>query len=276
MPVMTLRFLVPSAFALLTVAWAGPAFAQSPLSEGNARLELADFEGAVAAFDRIEAADSGLTRAQLVELYSLRSSAHLALGDDSAMEADIRRLAALDPDHEFGPATRPEVRQAYERFQGAAGPPLSVVAAPHEEPGAVRIDADVRGDSVDLTRSVRVRARVGDGEWLVGDRSLMLPATEGSRVQYLVEAVGPGGAVLAAEGTESAPRSYEVTGAIAAGPRQDGHLDADDGDDGGSNAIIWIAVIGGIAAAALIAVMVGVAVSGSNDSTNPDVPMIFP
>jgi hypothetical protein len=64
----------------------------------------------------------------------------------------------------------------------------------------------VSDDNAGLVQSLRVRARVSGAAWRRVERAtLEIPAAAGATVEYVAEAVGPGGAVLAQAGTDDAP-----------------------------------------------------------------------
>jgi hypothetical protein len=264
-------FLRASAIWGLLLSFASTAAAQGGISEGIELLQRAEFESAVEAFDRAERANEGLSREDLVELYIHRAGAQLALQQGARMRDDLRRLASLEPGHEFGPETRPEMVEAFEALAG--GSPISITTDLSEDPGGVRVRAEVESDPEGLTRTVRVRARIGDGDWQQGEGSLVLPAAVGGTVEYVVEAVGPGGAVLANEGTIAAPATHALGGATGTGPDPEDPLDDDDDDD--SNVGVIVGVIAGVAAVALIVAIIAIAASSGNDQTMPDPPMIF-
>jgi hypothetical protein len=253
----------------LLLSFASTVAAQGGISEGVELLQRAEFENAVQAFDRAEAASEGLTRDDLIQLYIHRASAQLALQQGARMRADLRRLASLDPRHEFGPETRPEIFEAFEALAGGA--PISLSSDVSEDPGGVRVTGQVANDSENLTRGVRIRARVGAGDWREGEGSLVLPAAVGGTVEYVVEAVGPGGAVLSNEGTSDAPATHVLGGASGSGPTSDDPLD----DDEGSNVGLIVGIVAGVAVVALIVAIIAVAASSGNDQTMPDPPMIF-
>jgi hypothetical protein len=256
---------------LFLLSFASTAAAQGGISEGIELLQRAEFESAVQAFDRAEEANEGLTREDLVELYIHRAGAQLALQQGARMRADLRKLATLEPNHEFGPETRPEMVEAFEALGG--GSPIALGTDVSEDPGGVRVSGEVSNDGEELVRRVRVRARVGDGDWQEGEDALVLPAAVGGTLEYVVEAVGPGGAVLANEGTITSPATHALGGATGVGPDPEDPLDDDDDDD--SNVGVIVGVIAGVAAVALIVAIIAIAASSGNDQTMPDPPMIF-
>ena len=248
--------------------------AQTGLERGEERLAAADFAGAVEAFEAAEANDT-LDRDQLVRLYARRSLAHLALGAQPAMEADLRKLASLAPAYEFGLEARPEIHQAFERLASEQGRPLRVSAEAEQAPGSVRVVAEVSGDTAQLTRRVRVAARTEAGQWQTeDDGELVLPVTTG-RVEYYAAAVGPGGATLAAAGSEDAPLDLTVGAGASSGAGGTPHLPPAEDDDSGGSAWIWIGIGAAVALGVIVAVVLLAGGSGESDVTQPDPPAIF-
>ncbi len=172
----------------------------SDVARGRERLQEADFEGALAAFEQAEAA-GGLDREAVVELLEGRVLAHHGLGHRGAMEQALLALVALDPQHRFGPEVPPEVRARFEQLAEASGGPLGVhVALLRGEAGLTLVARPLRAPP-GLVRQVRLLARVGEeGAWKEGTGSVDLPQADPSaRVAYLVELIGPGEAVLLRE-----------------------------------------------------------------------------
>ncbi len=169
------------------------------VERGHALLVEANFEGALAAFEQAEAG-GGLDRATLVRLLEGRVLAHHGLGHRAAMERALAELAALDPRHTFGPEVPPEVTVRFAQIVEAAGGGLAVqVRLLHGEEGYELVARPVRAPS-GLVRQVRVLARRGDASWREGLGGVTFgDLPDGEVVRYLVEIVGPGGAVLARE-----------------------------------------------------------------------------
>ena len=113
----------------------------------------------------------------------------------------------------------------------------------------MHIEASAVSDITGLVTDVRVFARVGEAPYTGDADTVTIEAANGSVVSYYVEAVGPGGSVVAREGTEGAPRSIPVGAPIV----------AETADEGGNTAL-WVtliivgalAVAGGVVAAVLL------------------------
>lgn len=269
------------ALVVLAAAAAAPsatARAHAIVDEGIRKIENAEFRDAIQTFERAEAADD-LTREDLIALYENRAVAWLAVGDEDAMEADVRRLASLDPDHVFGPAMRPEVRAAFVRVRGSTeGPPRVDVEASRDD-DAVSLRATVTRDPTELVRDVRVFGRAAGGEWLSGSRTLVVPAPADVTVEHYAEAVGAGGAVLASAGSETSPlraagTTSGTSGGVGGGALVGGDGTGDDDDGGGGSLAIWVAA-GIVAAGAIVGVVLLATSGGDSDVTQPSAPIVF-
>jgi len=155
-----------------------------------------------------EAERSSLDREGVVTLLRLRALVRYATEDRQAMREDLGRLAALGE----GPADAPPpVRSAYEEAV-AETTPLELVTEVVDLPGGVTVTATVTGDHRDLVEAVRVGARSGDVFQEATDDAVTVPVNGGTEVAHYARALGPGGAVLLADGTPDDPRVHVVTG----------------------------------------------------------------
>lgn len=192
------------------------------------------------------------------------------------MEADLRRLASLEPTHRFGPEARPEIHNAFERLSSAQGSPMSVVAQAEARAGAVHVTAAVRGDPLRLVRSVRVSARADGGAWQTEEGGeVVLPIASGA-IEYYAVAIGPGGAALASVGSEHAPLRLTLGGTVAGAdpslvPSAGGE---GEGEGDGTEAWPWIA-LGGVLGVTLVVVVIALLTGGESDVTQPGAPRIF-
>lgn len=227
------------------------------LAQAIAHVEDADFASALAAFENAESS-SELTREDLARLYSHRATVHFALGEQRAMEADLARLVALDPEAALPASAPPPVHEALERARASVRPPtLSAEARPTGTGVEVRARADQHG--ADLVRSLRAYARrERDEEWRRGDAgAVSIDAAPGDTVLWYAEAIGPGGAVLLSEGSRVDPGALVVPVPVAS-------------DAGGGDETTWWLVGGGAAAAvvgAVVAVVAVVTTSGEPSTT---------
>jgi hypothetical protein len=231
---------------------------RAQLDEARARYEEADFDSALAALARAERG-SDLDADGVIELFRLRALVHLGMGDQDAMREDVRALILLRPGVELDETTPPEVREAADAIRGELAP-LRVEATLEPTDEGARIDAAVSGDVAELVRAVRVHTRVAGGSWLTGAPPVSLDVPGGAQLAYRAEAIGPGGAVIAEDGTAADPRTWSSSAAVS--------------DDGGGSP--WVLIgIGGALAVGLGVVLAVVLTSGGsqNDNTQPTLPM---
>lgn len=235
--------------ALAVFAWAIPehASAHALVDEGR-RLyeEEADFVAALDVLGRA-AAGTDLSADDLVDLFETRALVYLAMGRDDDMRADLRRLAAIRPDHALPSTTPPDVVAAFAdlRASSPGAPRLTATL----EPSALGVTITVRldNDPAGLVREVRISGRAPGGDWERATGAPLFVATpSGGVVEYYAEAVGPGGAVIARSGEASAP--------LRAAP-----ISAAAGSGGGGDEV-WPWIVGGAGAAVVVAVVVTVVV----------------
>ncbi|MFO0683173.1 MAG: hypothetical protein U0234_14040 [Sandaracinus sp.] len=218
-----------------------------PLVDEGRRLyeEEADFVAALDVLGRA-AAGSDLSADDLVDLFETRALVYLAMGRDEDMRADLRRLAAIRPDHALPSTTPPDVVAAFAdlRASSPGAPRLTATI----EPSALGVTITVRldNDPAGLVREVRISGRAPGGDWERATGAPLFVATpSGGVVEYYAEAVGPGGAVIARSGEASAPLRAAPTAPIAAG---------------GGGDEVWPWIVGGAGAAVVVAVVVTVVV----------------
>jgi len=220
--------------------------AQSPLVvEGVEKYHEADLEGAVESFARAEAADD-LSESDLATLYATRALIHRALGDTSAVEADLGRLAVVAPGHRFDESAPPDVVESFDRMR-AQGGNVEVQAEAEATPTGTRLTGRAVRDPADMVREVRVHART-DGEWQTAPN--VVEITGNTMVSYYAEAHGPGGVVLGRHGSRESPLEH----------------------GGGSFPWLWVGI--GAGAVVLAAVIIAIAVAaGGTDEVQPTLPM---
>jgi hypothetical protein len=174
--------------------------------------EGADFAAALEAFAAAEAGH-GLTRGDLVRLYAHRAVVRFAVGNHAAMEADLVRLLALDPEATPPASAPPPVRAALERVRAQGVDQPRLTAHPVQASDGVRVMARVTRGPPDLVTKVRVFARIrGTDRWVSGDRRVSVLAGPGTHIDWYAEAVGPGGAVIARIGRADRPRGTRAGG----------------------------------------------------------------
>ncbi|MCB9593463.1 MAG: hypothetical protein H6719_12085 [Sandaracinaceae bacterium] len=169
-------------------------------------MQEADFEGASRAFD--EAESGTLDRAELVRVLEGRAHVCYALGEEAALRAALVRLAAVAPEHRFAPEAPPELVERFRDFAGQRRLELAVELDQRER--EARLEARASGDPGGLVRHLRVAARVEDGAWVTAeDEPLTIPVDPERALAWYGEALGPGGAVVASDGSRDAPHRRE-------------------------------------------------------------------
>jgi hypothetical protein len=249
------------------------AHAHPDVDEGRAQYERARFREALDAFARAESSDT-LTLRDLALLLESRALVHHAMGNEPALESDLTRLAAIAPDHEFDESVPPELRDSFQRLRARLPGRLRLRATAEPTASGITIEVEVLDAPAAIVRAVRIRGRAGDGEWAEAtDAPLVVTASAGERVQYYVEAVGPGGAVLVNRGSEGEPLVASMPAAPE--PRSVSILSPGSGeedDGGGGSAWIWVGVGAGLVAlAAIIVSILVVRGDGLTDDTQATV-----
>jgi hypothetical protein len=239
----------------LALALASPAHAHPEIDRALALVDEVDFDGAIAAFARAESG-TDLTLDDLATLFAHRAAVYQALGDSAASDRDLSRLAAVRPNYVFGPWAPPSLREAFERSRGSR--PFGLDVSAHAAAGRVEIDVEVAGDPGDLVRAVRIFVRrEGESDW--SELAAGETSAEGNEIDYYVEAVGPGGAVVANAGSAAAPRRIRGEAIAIVEP-----VDDDDG-----SLVLWLIAGGaGLAVVAVVTIVaIAVASSGSDQTT---------
>jgi hypothetical protein len=227
--------------------------------------EDADFASALAAFEEAESARS-LGRDELVRLYAHRATVQFALGQTPAMEADLRRLVALDPHAALPASAPPPVGDALDALRAEPHTPEIDADARAIATGA-EIRASVREGRADLVRGLRAWGRRDTGEWESGEGgAVTIDAVATDTVLWYAEALGPGGVVVASHGTRTAPLSLTMPAPSAVA--------------GGDDSLTWWLVGGGSAAIVVGAVVTGVVLAlgagGSSTTTTLGGPTYIP
>lgn len=173
--------------------------ARASLTEAGRLLDQARFEDAQRAFDVALEATRGLDRAAVLEALRGRATASYARRDADGARRDLRALLSLEPALRLDRTAPPGLRRLLEEVRGEASV-LDVRASAEAYPGGIELRAESTGE---LVRHLRVHHDGGEGHW----------QSEGARarvssldvVRYYVEAVGPGGAVIATYGSRERP-----------------------------------------------------------------------
>ncbi|MCA9608637.1 MAG: hypothetical protein KC619_23700 [Myxococcales bacterium] len=244
-----------SLLALALLALPGIAYAHPAVDRATALVLDGDYEAARPAIDAALARDD-LTREDLVALLEARALLLHGAGDTDGLDAALTALASFAPTHTFGPRFPPDLAARSVAVGREMRGRLRVVVAQVPSAVGVRLEARVENDRASIVR--RVRIRVFDaalGQWREAEPPL--EATAGRELLVFVEAVGPGGAVLASEGSADAPIHLRGPGFEEASPSRapEGATRADEG--GGVDPWVVVAIVG----AALVVVGSIVAIS---------------
>ena len=242
---------------------AAPAAAQTDVEQARAHYDEADFDAALRALSRAFVSDR-LDAELIVEALRIRALVHLGMGDLDAMREDVRDLLTIRPETRFDEATPPEVRQAADELRDEIGDGLRVRAWVDPMPGGARVAAEVSGDSGGIVESLRVHTRVGEGAWRTDAPPVELEVSGDDSLAYAADAIGPGGAILASDGTSDAPLLWSEEDGLSGG----GGVS----DDGGVP-WLWIGIGAGAVVLGVVLVAVLAGGGGESDRTQPTLPM---
>ena len=197
--------------AVLAACW-GPASASAQsLAAAQAHFDAARFQEAIEAYDRAEQRDA-FSLEQLQMLFEGRARAKQATGDDPGARRDLQALLSLDPDHDLGPGAPPALLRLHDEVRSQIGGRLSIRTSGVPVPEGWVLGGEIRGDVARITRSVRLHYQGDDGTWQTAPGPEVL-APPSSRLRFFAQAIGPGGAVLASEGSRESPREVNRPGA---------------------------------------------------------------
>ncbi len=255
------------ALGLAVLATPAVALAHPKVDEGKELMMEAEFERALEAFAEAEEA-SDLTRDDLVELLGARSLAYLAMDDASALRQELRALASLAPEHRWGREAPPELGEAFAQTLEVVDGTVQVRSESEGVPGGVSVEAEAVDDHGDLVRELRIFTRVGGGSWR-RTRSGTQAAPAGQRLDYYVQAIGPGGAVLAAEGSRDEPLQSEP--ALAGGSL----VRSEDDEGGGISPWVWIGIGAGVLVAVGVVLAIVLVGSSGESGTQPESPLVI-
>jgi hypothetical protein len=239
----------------------------------------ASFEDALEALDTVEESEQ-LTRDDVVRLLVLRSLVHHALGNDRELDSNLTSLASLEPGHTFAANVPPTVQSRFETLQSDLDGPLSLDVEARQIRGGFQIEAHINGDDEELVGEIQIHARLPGGDWVrTSGRTASIPVRGEGAIEYYVEALGPGDAVLLSEGTEMDPL---LIGTRGTDEPEDDPPDArpstrpSTGEPEVRERRAWPWALLGTGIAAIIAgsVVAGVLVSRQNQGTQLDAPTV--
>jgi hypothetical protein len=253
--------------AIAALVWALPSLATAQVrpdvSEARQAAFAGNFDQARAGLDGAVARDD-LTRDDLIAVFEASVFIDFATGDPAAMRTSLEGIAALDPSHSFDANYFPnDVTDVFDEIVRERTGRLTVTAeAVVLASGEFEVRGSAENDPGGLTRDVRVYGRGAGGEWASDARSVRVDPEGAESGEYYAEAIGPGGAVVAQDGSQGAPLSLDL--ALGA-----------NSSDGGVPVWVWVAGAAGLAAIAVIVIIAVVASSGGvSDDTQPSGPMV--
>lgn len=254
---------------LLALLAPGSVHAHPRVERAVELARMANFEAALHAFEEAEAAED-LQRDDLLELYEARALVHFALSNHVELEADLGRLASLDPERQLGGEFPPEIATTFRELAAEQPGLLTVVVTPSTDRGRIRLQAHTENDIRQLVTRTTIHGRVDGGPWrrLRGD-TLEVDADGLSEIEYYAVAIGAGGVHVAALGSEESPEVFRLSerppgppnggvvdpttptippAAVVAPPREQ--------DPEPRRAWIWWTVGGSVAAAGIVTALV--------------------
>jgi hypothetical protein len=239
------------------------------IERGRALLAAGDVAGALGVVGEAEAR-SDLPSGDLLALLALRGTAEAMSEDALALARTARAIVELAPAW-HAPEGAPEAFRAAldeARIAQPEPPELDVDVYPAEGALRVVIECD---DDVDLVRGTRLAWRLGgERAWHRSEASEeRIAGLAGTAIEYYVEALGPGGVVVAREGSARAPVRASIPGSDADATGGLGTMTPTDGD----GKTTWF-IAGGVTIAAIIAVVALVAMGRSSDRTDLGVPVV--
>jgi hypothetical protein len=256
---MVMRRIIEGAALVVLLVQGGVATARAHdgVDRARALLEEARFDDALELADEVERG-GGLDRAALLDVLEVRAVAAHALGRHADALTALRTLASVAPSHVLGPQVNPQLRERFDELR-AETDPLRVEVTEESDGAAVVLRAEVTGDTLSLVRRVDVNARTGD-EWRTEEGSIRLEGDDlRVRVAWYAEAFGPGGAVVATEGTRAEPRIFVPSGV---------------GEDGGLSPWIFVGIGAGVLVVAAVIIIAAVAASSGDPQTPVEQPII--
>lgn len=263
---------------LLTLMALAPAVAHAHPMVDQARRE---FDGTrhERALELLEQAEEqrDLTRDDLVELLLLSAFAHRALGQMDLAEVDMFRLAGLDPTRELGREVPPQLRRLFDRARERVPGPVRIEVNVERVGEVMTVSAEVLDDVAALATGFRIFGRAESGDVRQSsDARLDVTVLPHQAGEYWAELLGPGGAVIASQGSETSPLRAEATeaglrpGDLGTGDGNGAGEGSSTGDGGGVPA--WPFVLGGVVLAlAAVAIVIAVVVTTPTDDTQVDI-----
>lgn len=258
---------VAAGVALTALLPVQTAHAHPTIDAARARFDDADF---AAVLELLASAEqrSDLSTSDLETLFELRAIAGIANGDPTTMERALTSLVAIAPEHRLGSEAPPEVIEAFERARSRTPARLRIAVAGERRGDRVSIRARTENDPTSLVRELRLSVRVDASPWRpAANAAITLTAEPSQSIEYHAEAIGPGGATIASDGTPEQPARVSAVDLSSSDRVPQG------GDHGGGvSPWLWVA-IGAVAVGVGVTIAV-VATRPESDITRPLLPTI--
>jgi hypothetical protein len=247
---------------VVALSSAAPVLAQAEgaaaIDESVRLYEDADLEGALAAIERAERGP--LDKNDLLRLLATRVLIRFGLGLFEPLERDLLAIATIAPDFDLGIRAPPPIQQAFERARSRVTAPLSLRLEIGASSTGAEVGAATVGDRANVVRRIEIAARpAGASTWRRGEGRVELAVEPGDAIEAYARALGPGGAVLATDGSHSSPRRLVAT--VLEEPGE------------GGSWLPWLLAGAGVLAIGA-AVAITVLVLGGSDTTQPIGPVL--
>lgn len=186
------------------------ALAHAQLDRAASAADSGRFEEAVMLLTSLIEGER-LSREDLVQALERRVLVYYALRRHRPLRRDLDFLLAMEPAMDFGSSAPPDLAATIEERRRVSQQ-LEVSAHVEDLHGEVRVVA--RGHFVveGFALHTLVGARSPDGEFrLSHDAEVRYrPPPGGGRVEYFAAVIGPGGAVLVGDGSQTAPKVHQL------------------------------------------------------------------
>jgi hypothetical protein len=144
---------------------------------------------------------------------------------------ELGAILALDPAHVLGESVPPDLRNALDALRTQAHPRLEIAVEATSGPGRYRLRGVVSNDGAGIVREPRVLARPrGEREWRASEDGVLAIETPADEIAYYAEAIGPGGAIIARQGSADAPLVLRSTAPVERVEEPSPVVEEEDGD----------------------------------------------
>lgn len=180
------------------------ALAHPTLDEAKRLVTELEFDAALASFQA--AIDSSeLTRSELVDLLSERTLVLQALHREAELVQDFVWLAAIAPEHILDMRAPPAMVAMWKSVRDQARGALGVKLSHEMSGGEFRLRAELTGTVPEGARA-RIGVRDAAGKWDVSEGPERVgPLADPVELDVYAQALGPGGLIVAQDGTAESP-----------------------------------------------------------------------